>query len=379
MKKALLTAALLVAILVAPHAQAQTNDDIIADLLAQIAALQAQLAGMTSQPAGTFTHTLRVGSTDTTTGGEVTMLQTRLRDEGHYTYPSITGYFGGVTEAAVKSFQAANGLPTVGIVGPSTRAALNQSGTNDFVEVTVDTTTNDGATEEIVWQKSTELSRLLSPNGGEVWKRRTIETVHWTYDIADKDEEVDLIIDELDPSCVEDFDIDADRCEPSRSYNVYLRSRTDGAQTWDVGESFDNISRTEAKFGHFLMRIKNRDSGLEITSDAPFEIAESVKGLNRAPEIHDFDGPDELSAGEMNTWMIVASDQEEDDLTFQIDWGDGTFSETIERKGDDGTLEASFDHIYDFDHVGELVARVIVTDEEGAKAYHKKEIEISRY
>jgi N-acetylmuramoyl-L-alanine amidase len=52
-------------------------------------------------------------------------LQKRLATEGLYTGP-VTGYFGPLTETAVKAYQTKNGLDPAGIVGPKTRAVLNK-------------------------------------------------------------------------------------------------------------------------------------------------------------------------------------------------------------------------------------------------------------
>lgn len=68
-----------------------------------------------------FTQNMRVGSR----GPAVTALQTKLTELGFYR-GSITGYFGGLTRAAVVAYQRANGLPQVGQVGPLTRALLNR-------------------------------------------------------------------------------------------------------------------------------------------------------------------------------------------------------------------------------------------------------------
>jgi peptidoglycan hydrolase-like protein with peptidoglycan-binding domain len=67
-----------------------------------------------------YTQTLTVGST----GAQVTALQTRLTMEGLFS-ANTTGYFGSITRASVMAYQAKVGLPTVGIVGPLTRASLN--------------------------------------------------------------------------------------------------------------------------------------------------------------------------------------------------------------------------------------------------------------
>ena len=67
-----------------------------------------------------FTSALQVGSK----GDDVTELQKRLTQEGVYSGP-ITGYFGPLTFAAVKAYQAKTGIESVGIVGPLTRTSLN--------------------------------------------------------------------------------------------------------------------------------------------------------------------------------------------------------------------------------------------------------------
>ncbi len=51
--------------------------------------------------------------------GYVLTVQKRLRVE------PATGYFGSITQAAVKKFQATHAIPTLGIVGPRTWAALD--------------------------------------------------------------------------------------------------------------------------------------------------------------------------------------------------------------------------------------------------------------
>jgi hypothetical protein len=70
-----------------------------------------------------FTRTLMLGMT----GEDVTQLQLRLTSEGVYNGP-ITGYFGPLTEAGVKAYQTKYGIDSVGIVGPKTRAKLNEGG-----------------------------------------------------------------------------------------------------------------------------------------------------------------------------------------------------------------------------------------------------------
>ena len=58
-------------------------------------------------------------------GDKVKEVQRRLKELGLYTESVITGYYGPVTEKAVKAFQEASGMTADGIVGDKTRAALN--------------------------------------------------------------------------------------------------------------------------------------------------------------------------------------------------------------------------------------------------------------
>ncbi|MEJ0053265.1 MAG: peptidoglycan-binding domain-containing protein [bacterium] len=68
-----------------------------------------------------FSTDLTVGST----GDAVTALQETLIADIYLKIDAPTGYFGPMTLAAVKLWQAAHGVPATGYVGPLTRAALN--------------------------------------------------------------------------------------------------------------------------------------------------------------------------------------------------------------------------------------------------------------
>jgi peptidoglycan hydrolase-like protein with peptidoglycan-binding domain len=65
---------------------------------------------------------LQVGSR----GNDVSSLQTFLAtDNTIYPQGLVTGYFGGLTRSAVSNFQARNGIPTAGRVGPQTLPVIN--------------------------------------------------------------------------------------------------------------------------------------------------------------------------------------------------------------------------------------------------------------
>ncbi|MDE2040825.1 MAG: peptidoglycan-binding protein [Patescibacteria group bacterium] len=87
-----------------------------------------QTAAVASAPVGShaFSRYLYIGMTPLGVADpDVTALQQRLTSDGLYSGP-ITGYFGNQTRAAVILYQEKHGLSPLGVVGPSTRALLNQ-------------------------------------------------------------------------------------------------------------------------------------------------------------------------------------------------------------------------------------------------------------
>lgn len=101
-------------------AQIQSLNNTLTQLAAKVS-VSVQSPAVSSAPfSGTFTQYLSLGSE----GAEVTALQKKLTTLGFYS-GSITGYFGPLTEAAVKAYQTARGISPLGFVGPSTRTALN--------------------------------------------------------------------------------------------------------------------------------------------------------------------------------------------------------------------------------------------------------------
>lgn len=70
-----------------------------------------------------FKNTLKRGSQ----GNEVFMLQVALKILGYFpANVAPTGYYGAVTESAVKAYQSANNINPEGLVGPQTRKLLNR-------------------------------------------------------------------------------------------------------------------------------------------------------------------------------------------------------------------------------------------------------------
>lgn len=124
--KRVTTTALLVAMVLPGVASAQTATTSIAAMLTQLQATQTQIATLQAQQKvtmQTLLRTLKVGIT----GDDVTMLQALLAsDPSIYPEGKITGFYGKLTEQAVKRFQKKHGFEQVGNVGPKTLRKLQE-------------------------------------------------------------------------------------------------------------------------------------------------------------------------------------------------------------------------------------------------------------
>lgn len=89
-------------------------------------------------------------------GNEVKELQMTLKELGYFTYPKATGYFGSITEKAVKKFQKDQKLATDGIVGKRTRGALKEE-IEDMVSTMSISSLEQTNKEDIISTSKTEV------------------------------------------------------------------------------------------------------------------------------------------------------------------------------------------------------------------------------
>ncbi len=94
----------------------------------------AKKAESSSSSSSSSSSTLKVGSS----GAEVRALQNRLAELGYFDH-SVTGYYGDVTEDAVKAFQKRNNLTVNGVVNATTMKKILSSNAIEAEEVKVET------------------------------------------------------------------------------------------------------------------------------------------------------------------------------------------------------------------------------------------------
>ncbi len=164
--KKLLVSVLLFSFFLPSFASAQTAAELqalIQSLLKQVSELQTKLNTTSGTQSVITTQTRDCSITVDTNlyfglkSAEVFDLQNILLSKGYITADNVTGYFGYTTVAAVRKFQAENGIEQTGTVGPITRAKLNEScSTSTSIPLT-----------PIISTPTPTWIRVSSPNGGE--------------------------------------------------------------------------------------------------------------------------------------------------------------------------------------------------------------------
>ncbi|MCF7843913.1 FG-GAP-like repeat-containing protein [Candidatus Gracilibacteria bacterium] len=96
--------------------------------------LQGMVLGVsTERVCVNFRNRMYVGRTDAVTNGEVSLLQYYLKQLGYFNTKE-TGYFGEITDIALKNFQRDHNLIVTGIAGKITRDKLNENTCNTNIE-----------------------------------------------------------------------------------------------------------------------------------------------------------------------------------------------------------------------------------------------------
>lgn len=273
-------------------------------------------------------------------GAAVERLQRFLQAEGDYTYPVITGYFGGVTQQAVQSWQARHGVVSggsarttgFGVVGPQTRAAIAQyCGTG---------TTQPPGTDVCTLQYDPVCGRT---SGGQV---KTF----------------------------------GNQCQLGVAGAQFLyegQCRDDGGSTQapnDCRVWYDGCNSCSREYPGGPMACTLRAC---IWQDTPRCEAYFDNANNRAPVIHSFSGPTQLSVGEAGTWRINASDAENGRLMYSIDWGETRFLNAPDTPvAQTGFVQrTTFQHSYD--QGGTYTITITVRDEAGNQTTSSTTVRVS--
>jgi len=276
-------------------------------------------------------------------GAGVSSLQEFLRASGNYTYPEITGYFGPATQRAVELWQTQNGVVQYGtpettgfgVVGPATRAAIKRLCKPDVVVPGPVACTLEYAPvcgqPTVQCPAGADCQRPLPKTYGNSCSLKAAGA-SYLYEGQCRD---DVKPTEAPSSC-KIWDDGCNTC--SRSYPGGPLMCTLRACIWQ------GVPKCDAYF-----------------PDNP---------TNGTPVIHGFTGPTVLSTNETGVWEINASDPQNGSLSYQIDWGEKQYAssfDSIASLANSGFVQATtFTHSYKF--AGTYTVSITVRDNQGLTA-----------
>lgn len=277
-----------------------------------------------------ITNSLYRGVSDRTTNGEVSKLQKFLTTTGDFTYPRITGNYGPTTEAAVKKWQARNGVVSsgnprttgYGVVGAQTRAALS-AGCYYRPDIT-----------------------LTAPNGGEEWKTRQVNTITWTpysYDpevnpardvtaylekkVGNRYVTVGKIMDNGKASIHTHMEIDR-YGKYAESGEYYVRIVNTKTGKWDRSNRSFEVIHEDVEDDEAVVRVLSPNGGEEIDPNEPIKITWSNDGVTSVS----------VALYKNDKWLSwIETDYDADDGKQQIVWD--PVEEVIEMAGTEEDLK----------------------------------------
>lgn len=211
-----------------------------------------------------LTRELAYGSNDKTAGGEVLKLQNYLKDAG-YLSVAPNGNFGPSTQAAVKAFQSANGIPATGNVGPLTRLAV-QVRSCSSAPSSVDTSAQTSSSQSQSSQGSSATqsgSGITSPKAGDRLMIGQTVSVSWTSSDASQG----IVLKSSDGVA-----------------QGYIRANGVGphATSWKVGSVYSSRTQSDVTVGPGRYRIEVRGTASSEEMSGYFTIEAqplSVKSL----------------------------------------------------------------------------------------------------
>jgi hypothetical protein len=149
---------------------------------------------------------------------------------------------------------------------------------------------------------------VLSPNGGETWVNGTDKVITWTDNQS---------------SGVYNIHITYDYGKPGGGSSLVGYNVPGSSYKWTVF-GFGSSEGVGNRYKIEVCRATNITSAADCdTSDNYFKITNATS-TNHLPAITQFPSSQTVNAGEEVTYRLIAKDDDNDDLSWRIDWGDGT-------------------------------------------------------
>ncbi len=207
--------------------------------------------------------------------------------------------------------------------------------------------------------------RITSPNGGESWKIGTTQNITWTSPQYIRATYADLkLVPSYQPCTGQICPMGAVSSNSAQSmmypyHAPYMIAQNisinQNSYSWNVGNYIPEVTimiypvpESIVPAGQYLIQICETGTSNCESSDAPFKIY-SDSSANKAPVINGIDAPTTLSINQIGTWTVRASDPENGQLSYSVDWGDVNYVQNAAidtRAGSVYSQSTSFTHSY---------------------------------
>lgn len=242
--------------------------------------------------------------------GDVARYQSFLINSGYLSPGLATGYFGSLSLSATKRFQAANGIPSTGYVGPLTRARISALTCN--VVPPIDTT---------LTPVITSISPSYGPFGTVVTiYGRNFNSTSNSVNFGNVNN-IAYNIPSYDGTSLR-FTIPSSPCAQGSSYCI-------------------QIAFAPGQYPLSVTTPKGTSNSVTFTATS------GGTSTDRPPVISAIVGPTNLSTGQQGTWTVAASDPYNGQLSYSVVWGDeGTTATSAASPTQTYSQSTSFTHVY---------------------------------
>ena len=171
---------------------------------------------------------------------------------------------------------------------------------------------------------------VLSPNGGETWQKGTAQTIKWgdnspvpscTYYPCETPVKSYSIV--LQP-----YNLTRCTSVSCSSISPYVIAKTTSGTSynWKVGNTYNSDSSDIIPDGSYTIQVCDFNSPQMCdSSDSYFKITSGI-ATNTPPKITGTDSSTKLKPGEEGNFFWSATDANNDNLTWSVNWGDGVRS-----------------------------------------------------
>lgn len=212
--------------------------------------------------------------------------------------------------------------------------------------------------------------RVISPNGGEVWEKGTMQTITWKVENPKPlCSELGLKCPDIMPtyeiSLLPNYHCDGNICAAiAIAPTKIAKGVTGNSYLWTV-DTENQITNS----GSYKIMVCN-EGGVCDTSNNSFRIVSSSDDF----VISDVTGPKLLKIGQVGTWKVKVNDNDGGNLSYSVDWGDNYQNDCGrgdtpcariigEAKAIEVSQSATFTHAYSL--AGTYQAVFTVTNEDG--------------